>query len=150
MHPTSPALRGSYHKWYYGQKASFSCVQGNRVTQQEPEKGSVVHPGQLQLQRSGLLSTQASLERRESCPGLMAAEASFSWDYIQPKASGKDFLSQRKKDIRSSLDLDFQNEMPMAVSRRSKEYGEQRPKMGTGFGAGRSYSGSMSDNSSLI
>ena len=120
------------------------------MTQQEPEKAGGLHPGQLQVQRSGLLSTQASLERRDSCPGLMATEASFSWDYIQPKVSSKDFLGQRKKDIRSSLHVDFENEVPMAVTRRSKDYGEQRPKMGTGFGAGRSYSGSISDNCSTV
>lgn len=120
------------------------------MTQQEPQKVGGLHHGQLQLQRSGLLSTQASLEKRDSCPGLMATEASFSWDYIQPKVSSKGFLGQRKKDIRNSLNLDFENEVPMAVTRRSKEYGEQRPYMGTGFNAGRSYSGSISDNSSMV
>lgn len=82
----------------------------------------------------------------------MTNDTSFSWDYIEPQAGGKDFLGQRKKDVRSSLDWDFQNELPLAVTRRSKEYGEERPRnpMGGLVAAGRSYSGSMSDHDSMV
>ena len=120
------------------------------MSRQNSQQGSGADPGQPQWSNS--LSKQASLERRDSCPALMATEASFSWDYIEPKTGGKDFLGQRKNDVRSSLDWDFQNEVPMAVTRRSKEYGEERPRipMGGHIGPGRSYSGSMSDNSSLV
>ena len=83
--------------------------------------------GGAQPQQSDSMSKQALLERKDSYPGLTPSGATFSWDYIQPKAGGKDFLGQRKKDVRSSLDWDFQNKMPAAVTRRSKEYGEERP-----------------------
>ena len=120
--------------------------QNNEMSGQNSQQG-----GGAQPQRSGSLSKQASLERKDLCPGLMASGASFSWDYIQPKAGGKDFLGQRKKDVRSSLDWDFQNNVAVAVTRRSKEYGEERPRITTaGLSAGRSYSGSISDSNSLV
>ena len=133
-------------------RVSFYCNQGNRMSRQNSQQGGGLHPGQSQRQWSNSLSKQASFERKDSCSGLMTNDTSFSWDYIEPQAGGKDFLGQRKKDVRSSLDWDFQNELPLAVTRRSKEYGEERPRnpMGGLVAAGRSYSGSMSDHGSMV
>ena len=116
------------------------------MTRHDHEEECGVHSGHLQaLQQRDSLSKQASLEGRD--PGLMAAEPNSSWDNIRPHAShNKDFLGQRKKDIRGSLDWDFQNDAPMVTTRRSKEYGGERPMMKRGVAAARSFSGS-SDSS---
>jgi len=52
-------------------------------------------------------------------------EANFSWDYIESPQQSKDFLGHRKCDIRESLDMDFNSDEPVAVTRRSKDYGER-------------------------
>ncbi|DBB02983.1 TPA: hypothetical protein ACH3X1_013572 [Trebouxia sp. C0004] len=52
-------------------------------------------------------------------------EANFSWDYIESPQQSKGFFGHRKCDITRSLDIDFNNNEPMAVTRRSKEYGER-------------------------
>ncbi len=52
-------------------------------------------------------------------------EANPSWDYIESPQNSKDFLGLRNCDIRRSLDIDFNFNAPMAVTRRSKDYGER-------------------------
>lgn len=44
-------------------------------------------------------------------------------------------------NIRSSLNWDFEVGLPMAVTRRSKDYGEQSPVARSSLSNGRSYSG---------
>ena len=66
-----------------------------------------------------------SLERSGSGQGL-AQEENFSWDYIKhaPARDSKGPLGHHTSHVRSSLDWDFNNDTPLAATRRSKEYGE--------------------------
>ena len=106
-------------------------MQGDLKTQHEAQEDCRVSPGQVQApQKEDPQSIQATPGNANSCQALAVTDSNFSWE---PKASySKAFLGQRKKSIRDSLDWDFQNEMPMANTRRSKDYGEQAR------GAGRS------------
>lgn len=52
-------------------------------------------------------------------------EATSSWDYIESSQQSKSFLGRRKSAIRQSLDIDFNTNEPLAVTRRSKDYGER-------------------------
>ena len=70
------------------------------------------------------LRNQGLNERSGSDQGTVS-EASFSWDYVESPQNSKDFLGQRKCDIRQSLDIDFNSNAPMAPTRRSKDYGER-------------------------
>jgi len=102
----------------------------------------------MSFERSGSgegKSQRVSSERSGSGQGL-GQEDNFSWDYIKhkpPVRYSKDFMGQRMSNIRTSLDWDFNNETPMAVTRRSKDYGEQNQIMKTGLSKGRSYAGSL-------
>lgn len=59
-------------------------------------------------------------------------EANSSWDYIESPQQSKDFLGHRKCDIRQSLDIDFNTNEPVAVTRRSKDYGERTSQSDSG------------------
>lgn len=117
----------------------------DKVAQQSCE----VHPDHLQQQQQQKLdppSARSSLESHTSEQGL-ATEDFFSWEYIEPKPRhSKDFLGQRQKDIRSSLDWDFNTDTPLVTTRRSKDYGEENQIMRSNMCQGRSYCGS-SDSS---
>ena len=52
-------------------------------------------------------------------------DAKSTWDYAESPQDSKDFLGRRKCGIRQSLNIDFDYNAPMAVTRRSKDYGER-------------------------
>ncbi|KAL3156133.1 hypothetical protein ABBQ32_012428 [Trebouxia sp. C0010 RCD-2024] len=106
---------------------------GNMKTQQEDCR---VSPGYFQPAQQDSLCKQASVGDANSCQGGSVTEGNFSWE---PRARySKASSGQHKKDIRASLDWDFQNEMPVVNTRRSKEYGEHTlSRSCAGRGAGR-------------
>ncbi len=70
-------------------------------------------------------SDRSSFEKCTSGQGLNI-EDDFRWEYAEPKQGlTKDFLRQRKVDMRSSLDWDLKSRRPILVTRRSKDYGEE-------------------------
>ncbi len=104
-------------------------------TQHETQEDCRVSLGHLQPpQQEDPLSKQASAGDSNSCQGVTGTEGNLSWE---PNARySKAFLGKRKKDIRDSLDWDFQHEIPMVNTRRSKEYGELVPASRAALGAG--------------
>ncbi|DBA82379.1 TPA: hypothetical protein ACH3X2_000632 [Trebouxia sp. C0005] len=85
-------------------------------------------PGGMQAahtqHQSDQLSNQGLNERSGYDPGTVS-EANFSYDDTESTQQSKDFLGRRKCDIRQSLDIDFNTNEPVAVTRRSKDYGER-------------------------
>ena len=87
-----------------------------------------VHPDFLLPQQQQHMSAESdcsSFERWSSGHGGNT-EDEFSWEYAEPQQQHtKDFLGQRKKDVRSSLDWDFDSHRPLVITRRSKDFGEE-------------------------
>lgn len=74
-------------------------------------------------------SDRSSFERCNSGQGI-DTEDEFRGEYAEPKQGHtKDFLRQRRMDIRSSLDWDFDSHRPILVTRRSKDYGEESQRV---------------------
>ena len=121
-----------------------SCVsvQGNSTTQKETQQSCDIHPDHFQQQKAVTPSARSSLESRTS-EQAFATEDFFNWEYSEPKPRhNKDFLGQRKKDIRSSLAWDCNTDTPIVTTRRSKDYGEETQTMRSTMCQGRSYCGS--------
>ncbi|KAL3152822.1 hypothetical protein ABBQ38_012403 [Trebouxia sp. C0009 RCD-2024] len=124
--PPEPAA----HKKEDMQPKSAGAMEVDMKPQQEDCR---VSPGPCQpAQQEDPLSKQASIGDANSCRAGSATQGTLSWE---PRARySKASLGQR---TRASLDWDFQNDMPVVNTRRSKEYGDQFRRSCAGLGAGR-------------
>ncbi len=105
------------------QEANMLMPTEDRLVDDEPSTAGGIQAAPRQ-HPSHQLPNQGLHERSWYDPGTVD-EANSSWDYVESPQQSKDFLGRRKCDIRQSLDIDFNSNGPMAVTRRSKDYGER-------------------------
>ncbi|KAL3134196.1 hypothetical protein ABBQ38_006679 [Trebouxia sp. C0009 RCD-2024] len=102
---------------------------GQLTTSTAARQAKMQHPSQQQQQHVGCDSDRSSFERCNFGQGI-DTEDEFRGEYAESKQGHtKDTLRQRRMDIRSSLDWDFNSHRPILVTRRSKDYGEESQRV---------------------